>query len=75
MGYQLAGLLANDKVFSCSPRDCGWQDWRWAASEQVNTDFDSVYMGRSPSASGDMYAIVPGHRVRGVRWAVLRFTS
>ena len=36
------GLLANDKVFSCSPRDCDCQDWRRAASEQVNTDFDCL---------------------------------
>ena len=38
-----SGLLANDKVFSRSPRDCGWQDWRRAASEQVNTDFDHPF--------------------------------
>ena len=35
-------LRANDKVFSRSPKDCGWQDRRRAASEQVNTDFDCM---------------------------------
>ena len=38
------GLLANDKVFSHATRDCGWQDWRRAASEQVNTDFDFLLL-------------------------------
>ena len=33
-------LLAHDKVFSRATSDCDWQDWRRAASEQVNTDFD-----------------------------------
>ena len=37
-----SGLLANDKVFSRATSDCGWQDWRRAASEQVNTDFDCL---------------------------------
>ena len=36
------GLLTNDKVFSRAPRDCNWQDWRRAVSEQVNTDFASL---------------------------------
>ena len=44
------GPLANDKVFSCAPRDCGWQDWRRAASEQVNTDFDCLsFLSKPPS--------------------------
>ena len=38
-----SGLLANDKVFSRATSDCGWQDWRRAASEQVNTDFDGFF--------------------------------
>ena len=44
------GLLAtNDKDFSRSPRDCSWQDWRRAASEQVNTDFDRPFWTQPPS--------------------------
>ena len=32
-------------------------------------------MGGSASASGDMYAIVPGHKVSGVSCAVLQFAE
>ena len=35
------GPLLN-AVVSCATRDCGWQDWRRAASDQVNTDFDRL---------------------------------
>ena len=42
------GLLANDKVFSCAPRDCGWQDWMRAASEQVNTDLEYSSLWSKP---------------------------
>ena len=33
-------LPVSDKVFSRAPRDCGWQDWRRAASEQEMTNRD-----------------------------------
>ena len=33
------GLLI-ESVFNCAFRYCGWQDWRRAASEQVNTDLE-----------------------------------
>ena len=42
------GPLTNDKFFSRTPRDCDWQDWRRAASEQVNTDFDFVLVWTQP---------------------------
>ena len=41
------GLVAKE-VLSCAPRDCNWQDWRRAASEQVNTDFDCLSFWSQP---------------------------
>ena len=29
--YHTLGPLSNDEVFSCPPKDCGWQNWRRAA--------------------------------------------
>ena len=40
--------LTNDKVFGCTNRDCGLRDWRRAASEQVNTDLDSLPLRLRP---------------------------
>lgn len=33
-------LFGEDKALSRNPRDCDWQDWKRASSEQVKTDLD-----------------------------------
>ena len=45
------GLLVNERVFShaITSCDCGWKDWRRAASEQVKTDFDRPLLPNPPS--------------------------
>ena len=42
------GLLANNKVFSCVPGDCGWQDLRRAGSKQGKSNLDCFWFEPKP---------------------------